>query len=155
MAHLYVAHMAEEKPRGRDHTETSRIWIVVFLLRGLSLCVVGRPAARRLYIDVGELQVFDRETGNAGNDRSLALRVVEAGEIADNNAPERADLGALFRTTEPRAQAHKEGRRRKIAHGCVGDGEVFKQRAIHRLECVAAETLEHTIGDGDVNKSAI
>ena len=55
----------------------------------------------------------------------------------------------------------REPRRRKrapvndVAHGGVGDGDVFKQRAIDRLESVALAAFEDAVGDGDVDEAAV
>ena len=42
-----------------------------------------------------------------------------------------------------------------VAHGGVGDGDVFQQRAVHRFQRVTHAAFKDAAGDGDVDESAV
>ena len=42
-----------------------------------------------------------------------------------------------------------------VAHGDVGDGDVFEQCAVDRLEREALAAFEDAVGDGDVAEAAV
>ena len=84
-------------------------------------------------------------TGNAARGSSLAHGRVVALEVADEDALEGADFGGVFGAAEARAEAHEERAAAEIAHGGVGDGDVFKQCAVDGFERVAQAALEDAV----------
>jgi len=149
-----VAHVAEKEAAGWGDAEALGIGVDVFLFRWDDVGVIRGSAADGLDVDVGELDVFDEMAGDASEDGSLAGRVV-ALEVADEDALEGSDLGGFFGTAKTAAETQEERATDEIAHGGVGDGDVFKQSAIHALERVAVAALEDAVGDGDVDEATV
>ena len=83
------------------------------------------------------------------------LRRVEADEITDDDALHGSHLGTLFGAAQSGTETHEEWRRGEIAHGGVGDGEIFKQCAVYRFERVSQTTFEDAVGNRDVDEAAV
>ena len=80
---------------------------------------------------------------------------VVADEIVDDDALERADLCALLGAAQARAETQEERRADDVAHGDVGDGDVFAERAVFAFEREAHAAFEDAVGDGDVLEAAV
>src|SRR6185312_7930587 len=58
-------------------------------------------------------------------------------------------------TAKTRAETEEDGRLVDIALGNVGDGDVFTESAVFRLEREAVAAIEDAVGDGDVLEAAV
>src|SRR5579864_2585889 len=105
-------------------------------------------------MDVAELQVFNVVAGDARDDRGLPRRAIGYDNVADNYASKPAYRNSLG-TAHSAAQSKKQWHVGDVAHRDVGDGDVFKERAIHGLKRQSAATFDHAIRNRDIAESAV
>ena len=137
----------------------SRLGILVLILGNLDLHLVGGASSDVLDIDIRDLEVFNGVAGNASDVGAVAGGGVVTGDVGEKDAAQRADDGALVARALGPAQARAEAKEDRaadnVAHGDVGDGDVFQQRAVDRFESESLAALEDAVGDGDVLESAV
>ena len=80
---------------------------------------------------------------------------VVADKIVDDDALERADLRAFLGAAQAGAKAPEERRADDIAHGDVGDGNIFAECSVFAFESKPHATVEDAVGDGDVLEATI
>src|SRR5208282_2178621 len=114
----------------------------------------GRSAPAVLDVDVIQLDVFDRVAGNAAKDRAQLRIGIRADQIADQHAAQRTDRHASG-TAHAAAEAQEDGCRGNVAHGDVGDGDVFQQRAVDGFESESLTGFEDAVGNCDVLEGAV
>ena len=97
-----------------------------------------------------------RDAGDVG--AVLACGVV-ADDVGNEDAAQGADDGGLIcgalGAAEARPEAEEEGAGDDVAHGDVGDGNVFDERAVDGLKREAVATFKDTVGDGDVDEATV
>ena len=64
-------------------------------------------------------------------------------------------IACAFGAAEAAAEAHEDGAGDDVAHGEVGDGDVFEEGAVYGFEREALAAFEDAVGDGDVDESAV
>ena len=82
-------------------------------------------------------------------------RGVVADQIVDDDALERADLRGFLGAAQARSQTQEERGADDVAHGDVGDGDVFAECAVFAFEREAHAAVEDAVGDGDVLEAAV
>jgi len=123
--------------------------------RWAGTCIFSGASACGLKIDVREFHIFDGIAGNRGEDGGLVFCCVKAIEIADENPFHCADFGGLPGAAQTRTEAHEKRPGVHVAHGGVGDGDVFKQGTIDGLEGVSLAAFHDAVGDGDIDEAAV
>ncbi len=108
-----------------------------------------------LLVDVRELDVLDGVAGDAADDRAEARFGVVADDVVYEDAAESSYLCAFFGAAQTGAEAEEERCCADVAHGDVGDGDVFAEGAVLALEGEAVAAVEDAVGDGNVFEAAI
>src|SRR5207248_188654 len=103
--------------------------------------------------DVAESDVFDRMVGNSDDQGAGAGFVVVHDDVADADASQMADGGA-GRGVEAAGEAQEKRGLTVVAHGDVGDRDVFQVAAVHVDQRQAVTVIERTVGNGDVAEAA-
>ena len=95
--------------------------------------VVEREAAAGHDANVVQPHIFDRMTGQAGDDDRITRVDIRGDDVADRHAADRADRRALG---PARAIAEAEENRgvRDLAHRDIRDRHVLDDRAVDALE---------------------
>jgi len=112
-------------------------------------------AAFVLLVDVGELDVLDGVAGDAAKDGAEAGFGVVADDVVDENAAKGSDFCGVFGAAQTGAKAEEERRGADVAHGDVGNGDVFAEGAVFALEGEAVAAVEDAVGDGDVFEATV
>src|ERR1700730_17616430 len=146
--------MADVETVGGQWSEAVRVGIDVLQFRRLNGGIFLRASALVQYQNVAQLDVLDVMTRNSGDDRGLAGGAVGADDIADQNPPQLSHRSS-FGSPHPAAQTEKEGNVDDVPHGDIGDGDVFEQRAIPRLQRDSPAILNHAVGYGDVTEATV
>src|SRR5579864_615527 len=154
IADLDIPRMPHKQARRGKVAKHRWLGILLCFLRRIDLSRFRRASAHLMQVDITDLHVFDRMPGYAGNNRGQHVGVA-AGEIADEDPLQRADLGFRLRPAQPRSQPQEEGRGAHVAHGYANKGNVLADRAVHGLQRETPTTFEHTVRDCDVLEAAI
>ena len=120
---------------------------------GLFGHLIERQPAAIEDADVAQLHVLDIVPRNAADDRPVARIGIVHHHVGDAHAADGAD-GRAFGRAHAAAEADEDRRVRNLAHGDVGDGDVFDVRAVHGLQRQPARAVEDDVGDGDVAEIA-
>lgn len=119
----------------RHRPKHPRVRVLVFILGRRHVDHVGRGIALVLYEDVRQLYVLYRITRNAAENRGQPGCGVVADQVVNEYPPHRAHLGARFGTTQAGTEPNENGAAGKVAHGYVGNDDVFERSAVYALQC--------------------
>src|SRR5713226_3618053 len=156
VAHLEVGDVAQEEAlRGRGGAEHAWVRILVGIFRHDDFGVVGRAAALMLDVNVRDLDVLNGVVGDAAEDGGDVRGGVVTDKIVDDDALEGADLCALLGAAQARSETPEERGADDVAHGDVGDGDVFTKCSVFAFESEAHAAFEDAVGDGDVFEAAV
>ena len=131
VAHLQAIDVAEVEAVGGEWAQHGRFGVGVFVLADLDLGLIGCTSAGALDEDIGYFEVFHGEAGNAGDVGAEPGHGIVASNVGDQHALEGADDGALvcphgaLGTAQASAKTHEDGATADVAHGDVGDGDIF------------------------------
>src|SRR5262245_25496391 len=146
--------MADKKAIGRNLAKHRGLGIIRFSLRGLKHSLFSGAIALVVDRNVTQLHVFDVVTGDAADNGGVARVDIIGNDIADMYASQLAH-GGTCRSAHAAAQSQEERGGHDVAHGDVGDGDVFENGAVNGFQRQPATMVEQDIRDGYVFKAAV
>src|ERR1019366_6864161 len=130
------------------------LWISTLVFRRLIGGVFLGPPALVQNLDIADLHVFDQVARNPADNRAQPGDAIRAHQVADDH-PLQGSHRRVIGTAHAVAQPQEDRRTDDIAHRNVGDGDVFEDGPVHRLQRQPLAAFEDAIGNRDVAEPAV
>src|SRR4029077_16509583 len=147
-------HVADEESVGWHRAEPVGLRVGVLDVGRLNGGVFPGAAALVENENIAEFHILDGVPWNAGNDACLVRSAMRDDDVADVHASQFANRDS-FRAPHAAAQAEKQGDIGDIAHCDITDGNVFQQRAVHRLQRDSPAIVNDTVRYRDISESPV